>query len=88
MTNTTQLSWERALEVFDARLADIIAPEHIAELGHWRETVAQVHSDFMAKLPEARVPALASRASWEDGRTEGSQYPNLMRPGVMIQYYM
>ena len=81
----TQVSWEKALGVFNARLAT--APlEHDTKLRCQRDTIAAVYSDFAAKLPEARFPALFTRAMLEDGRTEGSQYPNLMIPRVWDQY--
>jgi len=73
------------LEVFDIRLADF-PPEYGARLRHRRDIVAMVYSDFVAKLPDAKLTALASRAAWVDGRTEESQYPNLMIPGAMLPY--
>ena len=85
MTNVTQISWKTALRVIDARLATG-SLEHGAKLRHWRETVAKVHSDFAARLPDAQVPTLAQRASWIDGRTDESRYPNLLLPGVWKQY--
>jgi hypothetical protein len=85
MVNTMQLSWKKALGAFDARLTDV-PPEHGAKLRHWREIVAGVHSDFAAKLPDPEPPTFTSRAMWEDGRTEGSRYPNLLLPGAMRRY--
>lgn len=85
MVNVTQVSWDKALGVFDARLATA-SLEHGTRLGHQRDAVADAYSDFEAKLPEARIPVLILRALLEDGRTEGSQYPNLMVPGEREQY--
>ena len=85
MTNTTQLSWKKALGVFDARLA-YATLEHGTKLRRWRETVTEVYLDFVAKLPDAETPILMLRATQLDGRTEGSRYPNLMLPWVQQQY--
>jgi len=85
MVNVTQESWKKALAVFDARLATIPF-EHGTKLRHWKETVEEVYSDFAAQLPGADLPTLAIRVSCEDGRTKGSQYPNLIHPGVLWQY--
>lgn len=88
MTNITQISWERALGVFDARLVNVNVPhEHGVKLRHWRELVAEVHSDFAAKFPDAVLPTLVTQAkSWEGGWPEGLGNPSLMSPGVMSQY--
>ena len=85
MANVVQVSWKKALRVFDARLANA-PPEHGTKLRHWKETVAEVHSDFEAKLPGTGPGTLTLRAEQVDGRTEESRYPNLMIPGVMQQY--
>jgi hypothetical protein len=85
MTNVTQLSWKRALGVFDVRLTEVPF-ERGTKLRHWREIVAGVHLDFETKIPDPGPPTLLARAIWEDGRTEGSRYPNLMLPGVRQKY--
>ena len=80
MMNVTQISWKKALEVFEARLADVPL-EHDTRLRHWKEIVAKVRSDFMAKLPDAELPTLAAWEKFEDDRrTEGSWHQNLMVP--------
>jgi len=71
--------------VFDARLENV-PPAFRAKLRHWREIVAEAHSEFTAKLPDAKLPPLARKAKWEEGRTEKSRYPNLMLPGVWERY--
>ena len=85
MVNIVQVSWKKALEVFDARLASF-SLRYGTKLSHWRETVAAIHSDFEAKLPNAEPPILTVRAALMDGRTKESRYPNLMLPGVGQQY--
>ena len=70
MASVTQVSWEKALRVFDARLATV-SVEHGAKLQHWKEAVAEVYSDFATKLPNAELPTLVVRAALEDGRKRG-----------------
>ena len=85
MGYVTQVSWKRALGVFDARLANVPLG-YGAKLRRWKKIVAEVHSVFEAKLPEdipAIIPLWAERA---DERTEGSRYPDLMVPGMQQQY--
>ena len=80
--NFTQVSWRKALGVFDARLATA-PPECGKELWHWRGVVAEAYLDFTTKLPGGELPILTMRAMREDGRAEGSQYPNLfLRYGI------
>lgn len=59
MGNPTQVSWKRALGVFEARLVDV-SLEYGTKLRYWREIVARVHSDFAAKLPDVELPTLAT----------------------------
>lgn len=75
--NVAQVSWRKALQVFDARLT-YVPLAYAAKLRHCREVVAEVYSDFVAKLPGVELPALARRTKLEDGRTERSRYPNLI----------
>ncbi|KAF9646810.1 hypothetical protein BDM02DRAFT_2889392 [Thelephora ganbajun] len=79
------LSWKKALGVFDARITNDTL-ERGTNFRHWRKTVAEVYSDFVAKLPGAESPILSSRARQLDGRTEGSRYPNMMLPWVRQRY--
>ena len=55
-------------------------------LHFWREAIAEVHSDFMAKLPDAEPHVLTLRACQLDGRMEGSRHPNLMLPWAQQWY--
>lgn len=82
MIDFTQVSWKKALGVFEARLVG--APfEHGAKLREWREIVARVHGDFAAKLPDAEPPSLAN---WEkEDRSRGSRYQDLVFP-LVAQY--
>lgn len=79
------VSWEKVLGVLDTRIAKA-TPQHGARLRHWREPVAVVYSDFLAKLPDAEPAILAARSHELDGRTEESRYPNMMLPWVKQRY--
>lgn len=63
MANPTQISWKKALGVFEARLADVPL-EHSTKLRYWKEIVAGVRSDFAAKLPDAELPTLSAGQNW------------------------
>ena len=72
-----QVSLEKALGVFDARLAR--APiESDTKLRHWKQTVAGLRSNFAAKVPDGRIPSLVRQTEWEHVRAEGSRYPDLV----------
>ena len=71
---------EKALGVFDARLATVPF-EHGIKLQHWKETAVGVYLGFVAKLPDAELPILVVHATWEDSRAEESWCPSLMVPG-------
>ena len=79
------MSWKRALEVFEARLADVPL-EHDTGLRHWKEMVAKVRLDFVARLPDAELPTPAAWAKFEEGRVEGSRHQNLILPEVKQRY--
>jgi len=82
IVDVTQVSWKKALGVFEARLAGV-PPEHGTELRHWKGVVARVHSDFAAKLPDAENPIFATREKMEGAdRTDASRHQDLALPGV------
>lgn len=66
MARVTQVSWKKALEVFEVQLADVPL-EHGTESQHWREIVAKVHLDFVANLPDAELPTRAAWTKFEEG---------------------
>lgn len=70
MGNVAQLSWKRALGVFDARLPNVPL-EHGAKLRRWKDVVAEVYSDLEAKLPDAE-PGVTMQHMWSmvDASTE------------------
>lgn len=69
-------SLEKALEVFDVRLARVPI-ESDTKLRHWKQTVAGLCSDFAAKVPDGRIPSLVRQTEWVHVRAEGSRYPDL-----------
>ena len=75
--NIGQVSWKRALGVFNARLANA-PPEHRTKLRHWKEAVTEIYTGFEAELLIEEPTILTLRAVTVDGRTGESRYPNLM----------
>ena len=56
------MSLQKALRVFYSRLAKIPF-DRGARLRHWKGIVEEIHIDFVARVPEAKHPLLATRAS-------------------------
>lgn len=71
--------------MFDARLAGLPV-EGDTKLRHWKRIVGTLYLDFVERLPEAKAPTLGLLARREDGRVEGSRYPNLIHPWERVQY--
>jgi hypothetical protein len=74
-----QLSWKRSLRVFDSRIDDPLLREG-ASLRDYREIVAGMSADIDARLPGEYPPTLSVLLPFEDGREEGSKYPNFLSP--------
>ena len=70
--NATQSSWNKALDVFNSRIANTTL-DHNAKLRRLGSAVGGVYSDFLAKLPDAEALILAARAHETGQRIEGSQ---------------
>lgn len=72
--------------VFDARLANTHLRDD-TKFRRYGEIVTGLYLDFVARVPNGGLPALARMMSPRvDGRTEGSQYPNLILPRERRQY--
>lgn len=56
---------KKSLVVFDTRIVKVVAKHYL---------------DFVAKPLDGKSSSLVIRAVWENGRGEGSRYPNLMVP--------
>jgi hypothetical protein len=55
-------------------------------LRYWKGVVAKAHSTFQEKLPGEEPPELSSMLERQDGRIEGSKYPNLLQAAVRDDY--
>jgi len=65
MESTTQTSWKKALGVSGALLVDT-SLEYDTKSRYGKVVVARVHSDFVAKLPDAQI---LTPATWQDWGT-------------------
>ena len=72
-----QISLKRALDTIDARI-ELCSHTESRPLRYWRGVIGKVHIDFQAKLLECRPSPLMLLAVSVDGRTEDSEYPNLL----------
>ncbi|KAF9643500.1 hypothetical protein BDM02DRAFT_3123338 [Thelephora ganbajun] len=70
-------SWTRVIKVYDSRI-NSISVEEGARLWCWKQVVVEACGDFERRIPKCEPPILASLELLEDGRSEGSKYPNLM----------
>jgi hypothetical protein len=64
------------LRVFDSRIDDPSLEE--GSLRDCREIVAGALADFEARIPDRYPPTLSALLAFEDGREEGSKYPNFI----------
>jgi len=78
-------SWTKALQIYDSRIG-CLSLEESAQLWCWKEIVAQACVDFERRIPKCEPPILAALALLEDGRSEGSKYPNFMVPAARESY--
>ena len=53
--------------------------EDSLSLRYSKGVVAKAYSTFQERLPDEEPPQLTSMLSTQDGRDEGSQYPNLLQ---------
>lgn len=80
-----QYSWTKALKVYDSRIGSFSLEEG-AHLWCLKQVVAEACVDFERRVPKAGPSVLTSLALLEDGRSEGSKYPNLMVPAAREHY--
>lgn len=71
--------------MYDSRISSLSLEEG-AQLWCSKEVVEEACDDLERKLPKREPPVLTSLALLEDGRSEGSKYPNLMVPAAR-EYY-
>ena len=67
------------MEGFKTRTS-ALAVEEATALVRWWKIVADAYAIYKEKLPDCEPPLLSSLSLLEDGRTEDSQYPNLLSP--------
>lgn len=82
---TWQCSWTKALKVYDSRIGSLSLEEG-AQLWFWKQVVEGACVDLEMRMPKCEPPVLTSLALLEDGRSEGSKYPNLMVPAAREHY--
>jgi len=73
------MSWRRVLDTIDTRIG-LRSDGESGSLRHWRGVIGKTYADFQAKFPGYGPVLLASLAMDADGRTRGSDFPNLMVP--------
>lgn len=71
--------------MYDSRIGSLSLEEG-AQLWCWKQVVADACADLERRVPKSEPPVLTSLALLEDGRAEGSKYPNLMVPAAR-EYY-
>lgn len=55
-------------------------------LRYWKGVVTKAFSTFQEKLPGEEPPELLLTLEKQDGRIEGSKYPNLLQASVRDDY--
>ena len=76
--DTNQISWKRALDTIDARIGFPSRAASESAQYYWRGVIGKAYSDFQANLPGYEPSLLTSLALSVDGRTEDSDFPNLL----------
>ena len=71
--------------MYDSRIGSL-SLEEAAHLWYWKQVVAEACADLERKVPKNEPSVLTSLALLEDGRSEGSKYPNLMVPAAREHY--
>ena len=68
-----------ALDTIDARLG-LCSDAENGLLRHWKVIIEKAYADFQENLPGFEPPSFASLVLATDGRSEGSNFPNLIEP--------
>ena len=85
--DSDQISWKRALDTIEECIRLCPHSEREAPQYHrWKEVIGKAYADFQANLPGYEPSLLSSLAMTVDGRTEGSNYPNLILPAERERY--
>lgn len=83
--SVSKYSWTKATRVYDSRIRCLPLGED-ARLRYWKDIVAEACMAFERRLPKCEPPILTAMALLEDGRSEGSEYPNFMLPSTRDRY--
>ena len=73
------MSWKRALDIIDTRIG-LRSDIESGPLRHWRRVIGKAHADFQTGFLGYGPALLISLAVRVDGRTEDSNFPNLLLP--------
>jgi len=81
----TEISWKRALDTIDLRVG-LCSHVESGRLRHLGVVIGKVHVAFQTKLRELRPSPLVTMYMVVDGRTEDSEFPNLLLPSGREPY--
>ena len=73
------------MAVYESRINHLPMEDSLL-LRYWKGVVAKAYSTFQEKLPGEEPPELSSMLEKQDGRIEGSKYPNLLQASVRDDY--
>ena len=69
------------MAVYESRINSLPMEDSLL-LRYWKGVVAKAYSTFQEKLPGEEPPEVTTMLSTQDGRDEGSEYPNLLQASV------
>ena len=75
--NVNQISWKRALDIIDMRIGSRPNAES-GSLRRWRVVIGTAYNDFQTNFSGYGPTLLTLLALSVDGRTDGSNFPNMM----------
>ncbi|KAF9779632.1 hypothetical protein BJ322DRAFT_1113432 [Thelephora terrestris] len=75
----TGMAWKAALDTIDARLGSYLGTEN-GSLRRWKVVIEGAYFNLRKNLPEYEPNSFVSLVLATDGRSEGSNYPNLVEP--------
>ena len=79
------MSWKRALDSIDARVGLNLETES-GSLSRWGVVLTKAYADFQENFLGPGHTSFASAILLVDGRSEGSNFPNLIVPGERERY--
>lgn len=79
------MSLKVALDTIDARVG-LHSDAANESLGHWKMIIEKAYADFRENLPESGPGLFSSLVMAADGRSGGSNFPNLIMPEERERY--